>query len=104
MRKWAECLMRGDRAGGAWATSGATRVRDVADGGHSAGSSSGSSSDHTAGVGWPHNLPAQLTGLVGRERQVAEVGRLLPGTRLLTLTGAPGVGKTRLALEVAAGR
>jgi predicted ATPase/DNA-binding SARP family transcriptional activator len=47
-------------------------------------------------------LPAQLTAFVGREDEVAEVRRLLGGTRLLTLTGAGGSGKTRLALEVAA--
>jgi predicted ATPase/DNA-binding CsgD family transcriptional regulator len=48
-----------------------------------------------------HNLPAQLTSFVGRERALAELGRSLSGTRLLTLTGAPGVGKTRLALQLA---
>jgi predicted ATPase/DNA-binding CsgD family transcriptional regulator len=51
----------------------------------------------------PTNLPARPTGFVGRERELAEVGQLLTGTRLLTLTGAGGVGKTRLALQVAAG-
>jgi non-specific serine/threonine protein kinase len=48
-----------------------------------------------------HNLPAQLTSFIGREREIAEVRRLLTGSRLLTLTGAGGCGKTRLALEVA---
>jgi predicted ATPase len=48
-----------------------------------------------------HNLPAQLTSFFGRERQIAEVTRLLGTTRLLTLVGAGGVGKTRLALRVA---
>jgi len=49
-----------------------------------------------------HNLPARLTSFVGRERDVAEVQRLLTTTRLLTLTGAGGIGKTRLAIEAAA--
>ena len=50
----------------------------------------------------PNNLPAQLTSFVGREEEMADVKRLLSQTRLLTLTGAGGTGKTRLALEVAA--
>ncbi|MFL6206454.1 MAG: ATP-binding protein [Acidimicrobiales bacterium] len=49
-----------------------------------------------------HNLPAQRTRLIGREADVATVRRLLSEHRLVTLTGIGGVGKTRLALEVAA--
>ncbi|WP_327731397.1 LuxR C-terminal-related transcriptional regulator [Streptomyces sp. NBC_00487] len=48
------------------------------------------------------NLPATLTTFVGRRRDLSEVRRRLGTTRLLTLTGMGGVGKTRLALEVAA--
>lgn len=48
------------------------------------------------------NLPFQLTSFVGRDREKAEVARLLGGARLVTLTGAGGVGKTRLACQVAA--
>ncbi|MFE0512968.1 BTAD domain-containing putative transcriptional regulator [Streptomyces sp. NPDC058964] len=51
-----------------------------------------------------HNLPQPATGLIGRERETAEVEQLLGRSRLLTLTGAGGCGKTRLALAVAARR
>ncbi|MFF9485446.1 BTAD domain-containing putative transcriptional regulator [Streptomyces sp. NPDC014676] len=47
-------------------------------------------------------LPAEMTTFIGRETQVAEVRRLLGTARVVTLTGAGGVGKTRLALRVAA--
>ena len=49
-----------------------------------------------------HNLPVQLTNFIGRDREIAELLRLVASTRLLTLTGAGGCGKTRLALELAA--
>ena len=48
-----------------------------------------------------HNLPAPRSSFIGREQEVLEVRRELETTRLLTLTGAGGCGKTRLALEVA---
>jgi predicted ATPase/class 3 adenylate cyclase len=50
----------------------------------------------------PNNLPLQVTSFIGREREIEEVRQLLEKTRLLTLTGAGGTGKTRLALQVAA--
>lgn len=46
-------------------------------------------------------LPVQATPFIGRSHEIAEVKRLLQGSRLLTLTGAGGTGKTRLALYVA---
>jgi predicted ATPase/DNA-binding SARP family transcriptional activator/DNA-binding CsgD family transcriptional regulator len=48
-----------------------------------------------------HNLPLARTSFIGRERERLKVKRLLAMTRLLTLTGAGGCGKTRLAVEVA---
>src|SRR5690349_8878091 len=48
------------------------------------------------------NLPLDLSSFVGRAREVREVKRLLAGSRLVTLTGTGGVGKTRLATHVAA--
>ncbi len=47
-------------------------------------------------------LPAELTSFVGRRRELKETRRLLAGSRMLTLTGVGGVGKTRLALRMAA--
>jgi predicted ATPase/DNA-binding winged helix-turn-helix (wHTH) protein len=48
-----------------------------------------------------NNLPQALTSFIGREKEIAEIRRWLTATRLLTLTGAGGCGKTRLALQVA---
>lgn len=48
------------------------------------------------------NLPEALTSFIGRERELVEIKRLLPGIRLLTITGTGGIGKTRLAQQVAA--
>jgi predicted ATPase/class 3 adenylate cyclase len=50
----------------------------------------------------PNNLPTQLTSFVGRHDELEEALRLLRGTRLLTLTGPGGIGKTRLSLQIAA--
>lgn len=49
----------------------------------------------------PNNLPIPVTSLVGRDDEIGEVGRLLIENRLVTLTGAGGSGKTRLAQHVA---
>ena len=51
---------------------------------------------------FPGNLPVQLTPFVGRERELARVRELLAQTRLLTVTGPGGTGKTRLTLQAAA--
>ena len=50
----------------------------------------------------PNNLPQQVTSFIGRERELVEIGRLLKKTRLVTLLGVGGLGKTRLSLQVAA--
>jgi predicted ATPase/class 3 adenylate cyclase len=50
----------------------------------------------------PNNLPTQLTSFVGREAELGEAASLLGRTRLLTLTGPGGTGKTRLSLQLAA--
>lgn len=51
---------------------------------------------------WSNNLPVQLTSFIGREQEIEDIKGLLPGHRLVVLTGAGGSGKTRLALQVAA--
>jgi non-specific serine/threonine protein kinase len=54
-----------------------------------------------AAPGTPNNLPAERTRFIGREKELAECGGALEETRLLTLTGVGGCGKTRLALKLA---
>ncbi len=49
-----------------------------------------------------HNLPLQLTSFIGREQEMLDIKRLLATSRLITLLGSGGCGKTRLALQVAA--
>src|SRR5438094_588517 len=49
----------------------------------------------------PGNLPLQQTSLIGRDQEMVELAGALTMTRLLTLTGVGGVGKTRLAIAVA---
>jgi predicted ATPase/transcriptional regulator with XRE-family HTH domain len=49
------------------------------------------------------NLPVALTSFIGREQEIGEVKRVLKTTRLLTLTGSGGCGKSRLALRIATG-
>ena len=50
----------------------------------------------------PNNLPTQVTTFIGRENEIRDGLKLLDGTRLLTLTGPGGTGKTRLSLQLAA--
>ena len=60
--------------------------------------------DPTAGSAQPSRPPAPLTPLIGRQAEIAAIREILGGAdiRLLTLVGAPGIGKTRLAMQVAA--
>lgn len=51
----------------------------------------------------PNNLPTQLTSFIGREKEIEAITRTLANSRLLTLTGSGGTGKTRLSLQAAAG-
>src|SRR5262245_46085326 len=51
---------------------------------------------------FPGNLPAQVSSFIGRDTDVARVSRALDRSRVVTVTGVGGVGKTRLALQVAA--
>src|SRR4029079_15514814 len=51
---------------------------------------------------FPGNLPLQLTSFVGREDELRAITKAFDGTRLVTLSGVGGVGKTRLSLQIAA--
>jgi len=51
---------------------------------------------------FPHNLPVQVTSFIGREKEIKEIKRLLWESRLVTLTGPGGTGKSRLSLQIAA--
>ena len=55
------------------------------------------------GSGGAFALPSDASSFIGRSRELSELGSLLRRTRLLTLTGTGGAGKTRLALELARG-
>jgi predicted ATPase/DNA-binding CsgD family transcriptional regulator len=68
---------------------------------HKDARSAGYPSEGTPHTSGRHNLPAPRTSFVERGREMVEVKRALAMTRLLTLTGAGGSGKTRLAMEVA---
>ncbi len=68
---------------------------------HDIGSPHGDEPGPSAERQTPNNLPYPVTSFVGRTEALAELQRLLPTTRLLTLTGVGGTGKTRLALELA---
>jgi DNA-binding winged helix-turn-helix (wHTH) protein len=56
----------------------------------------------TRGASENTSLPQTLTSFIGRERELVEIRRLLPSKRLVTVVGAGGIGKTRLALQLAA--
>ena len=66
------------------------------------GSGSKRESVSTPGRGGTGNLPLEMTSFVGRRREMAKVRHLLSVSRIVTLIGPGGVGKTRLALRVAA--
>jgi predicted ATPase/class 3 adenylate cyclase len=51
----------------------------------------------------PTNLPAHLATFIGRDREISEVRALMESSRLVTLTGTGGCGKTRLSIQLAAG-
>ena len=73
----------------------------VVDGPSAPGESAGTTDAAAPSASRQHNLPAELTSFVGRRRELAELPGILATSRLLCLTGAGGVGKTRLAVRLA---
>ncbi|MBN1550501.1 diguanylate cyclase, partial [bacterium] len=49
----------------------------------------------------PHNLPSNITGFIGRDEELKQTGTMLQKQRLVTIVGPGGIGKTRLALQIA---
>jgi predicted ATPase/DNA-binding CsgD family transcriptional regulator len=96
--------MRDEGMGETGAGSTVTLFPDVAARQRRAGHAEAAPTEQVGRVAQQHNLPVSLTVFIGRERELATIECLLSETRLLTLAGPPGVGKTRLALKVAAGR
>jgi len=82
-----------------WLATNDSRPRHSAESAQATPDSGRTTSGHGASA---RQLPIPLTSFLGRELELATVLRLLNSSRLVTLTGAPGTGKTRLALEVAA--
>jgi predicted ATPase/DNA-binding winged helix-turn-helix (wHTH) protein len=74
------------------------RVRSA---GHDEGTASETAREVLAPAPTPTNLPAPTSDLIGRDVEIGEVMRLVADHRIVTLTGTGGIGKTRLALEVA---
>ena len=94
----------GDLCVPAWAWRPVQSTVKIVDGFHMSGVSTGQADVLPRAVldDIPNNLPRQLTSFIGRARELAEARRLLDGSRLLTLTGPGGSGKTRLSIRLAA--
>jgi predicted ATPase/tRNA A-37 threonylcarbamoyl transferase component Bud32 len=90
------------RALGIWDDAGETSTGAPGGGTHGGAVRATADGDAGARKGWvPNNLPQAVTRFIGREESIAALRRELTRERLVTLTGAGGIGKTRLALEAA---